>query len=96
MSDRDDRFKRGDPREHARRDLQRWRRRDEHGWWRSLSLLGSVGWPVVGLALGGAFAGRALDGHYETGVRFTLMLLVLGTVLGSVFAYRTLRGGGGA
>jgi len=46
------------------------------------------------LATGGALFGRYLDGRLGTGIRFTLMLPTIGTVLGCFIAYRTLRGGG--
>lgn len=95
MSDRDPRFGRGDPRESTRRDLDRLRRREPGGrFWGSLALLGSVGWPIVLLATGGAILGRYLDVRWGTGVRLTLMLLAVGTALGSFIAYRTLKGDG--
>ncbi len=94
MADRD-RFARGDARERTRRDLERVRRRQPGGrFWRSLALIGSVGWPIVLLATGGALLGRTIDGRLASGVRFTLMLLTLGTALGSFIAYRSLRGDG--
>jgi cytochrome c biogenesis factor len=49
----------------------------------------------VGLATGGALLGRLLDARAGTGIRFTLMLLTLGTALGSWVAYRALRRNGG-
>jgi len=92
---RDDSFRRGDARERTRRDLDRLRRRESGSrFWRSLALIGSVGWPIVLLATGGALLGRYIDGRFGTGVRCTLMLLTLGTVAGSLIAYRTLRGDG--
>lgn len=85
--------RRGDARERTRRDLDRFRQREPGGhFWRSLALIGSVGWPIVLLATGGALLGRSLDGRLGGGVRFTLILLTLGTVLGSSIAYRSLRG----
>lgn len=95
MTEGEDSFRRGDARERTRRDLDRFRRREPGGrFWRSLALIGSVGWPIVIMATGGALLGRYLDARLETGVRFTLMLLTVGTVAGSVIAYRTLRGNG--
>jgi predicted F0F1-ATPase subunit len=89
------RLARGDPRERTRRDLDRLRRREPGGrFWRSLSLLGSVGWPIVLLATGGALLGRYLDVRLGLGIRLTLMLLVVGTALGCLIAYRTLKGEG--
>lgn len=43
------------------------------------------------LATGGAMLGRLLDDRFGTGVRLTLMLLTMGTVLGTVVAFRTLH-----
>lgn len=93
MTPHDDSFRRNDARERTERDLDRLRRRESGGrFWRSLALIGSVGWPIVLLATGGALLGRYVDGRFGTGIRFTLMLLTLGTVLGSLIAYRTVRG----
>ncbi len=89
------RSRRGDVRDRTRRDVERLRRREPAGtFWRSLSLLGSVGWPVVLLALGGALLGRWLDDVLRTGLRLTLTLLVAGAAAGCFAAYRTIRGHG--
>jgi predicted F0F1-ATPase subunit len=91
----DDPFRRDDARNRTRRDIDRLRGREPEGrFWRSLALIGSVGWPIVLLATGGALLGRYLDAHLGTGVRFTLMLLTVGTVLGTWIAFRTLRRNG--
>jgi len=95
MAERGKPFRRDDARERTRRDLDRLRNREPGGrFWRSLALIGSVGWPIVLLATGGALLGRYIDARLETGIRFTLMLLTLGTVVGSFIAYRALRGEG--
>jgi hypothetical protein len=95
VSGPDEILRRPDPRERTRRDVGRFRRREPGGrFWRSLALLGSVGWPIVGLATGGALLGRLLDAQAGTGIRLTLTLLTLGTALGSWVAYRVLRGDG--
>ena len=95
MSDGDEPTRRAAARERTRRDIDRFRRREPGGrFWRSLALIGSVGWPIVLLATGGALLGNRLDQRWGTGIRFTLMLLVAGTVAGSLIAYRTLRGNG--
>jgi ATP synthase protein I len=86
---------RADVQASSRRDIERLRRRGpETLFWRSLALIGSVGWPIVLLATGGALLGHYLDARWSTGVRFTLMLLSAGTALGSWLAYRALRGNG--
>ena len=90
-----DPFRRDDARGRTRRDIDRRRGREPEGsFWRSLTLIGSVGWPIVLLATGGALLGRYLDTHLGTGVRFTLMLLMAGTALGTWIAFRTLRRNG--
>ncbi len=95
MRDGDDSSRGAETRERTRRDVDRLRRREPGGrFWRSLGLIGSVGWPIVLLATGGALLGRRLDARLGTGVRFTLTLLAVGTVAGSFVAYRTVRGNG--
>jgi ATP synthase protein I len=88
-----DRFSRGDIEARSRRDLERRRARGNDDFWRALAMIGSVGWPIVLLTLGGALLGRVCDTHWHTGVRFTLMLLALGASLGTWAAFRTVRGG---
>lgn len=87
-----DPYDRDDARDRTRRDLERHARRVPGGrFWHAVALIGSVGWPIVLLATGGAMLGRALDHHWATGIHFTLMLLTLGTALGTWIAFRTLR-----
>lgn len=74
------------------RDLARLQRRASgQSFWRSLGLLGGVGWPIVLLSTGGALLGRYLDARLASGIRLTLSLLTLGATLGSVLAWRGLR-----
>jgi len=95
MAEHNHRFRRPDMHARTRRDIARFRRRESGGrFWRSLTLIGSVGWPIVLLSTGGALLGSTLDQRLGTGIRFTLTLLAVGTVLGCFMAYRTLRGGG--
>lgn len=85
--------RRGDVREALRRDLARREHRgDSRELWRALALLGSVGWPIALLAGGGAWLGHLLDARWKTGLQFTLLFLMLGVGLGSVAAWRILRG----
>jgi hypothetical protein len=95
MADDRGRFRRGDARSSTRRDVARFRRResDDH-FYRSLALIGAAGWPIVLLATGGALLGRYLDARAGTGIRLTLILLMLGTLMGSFAAYRSLKGDG--
>lgn len=95
MAERDQSWRRPDPRDRTRRDIERLKRREPGSrFWRSLGLVGSVGWPIVLLSTGGALLGRFVDARFATGIRFTLMLLTVGTVVGCIIAYRALRGGG--
>ena len=83
---------RDDPRERTKRDLERVRRRQpETGFWSSLALIGSVGWPIALLAAGGAWLGRYLDSRWQTGVRFSLILLTLAATIGTAIAFRSVR-----
>jgi ATP synthase protein I len=92
MDDRAHRFRRDDAHDRTRRDVARFQRREDGGrFWRSLALIGSVGWPIVLLATGAALLGRHLDERYATGVHFTLALLTAGTALGGFIAYRVIR-----
>lgn len=77
-------------RERTRRDVARLERRSPASdFWRRLSVIGSVGWPIVLLSTGGALLGRQLDVRWGSGIRTTLVLLTLGTMLGSLMAFRS-------
>jgi ATP synthase protein I len=84
---------RPDPRRSLERDVDRLERRKRSGsaFWRSLSVLGTVGWSIALPAAAGAWLGHHLDARLESGVRFTLMLLVAGVMLGSFVAWRVVR-----
>lgn len=75
------------------RDLDRYarRERDASTFWRSVGLLGSVGWPIVVTTVGGAFAGRWMDARLSTGIRFTLLLLVAGAIVGAAIAWNLVK-----
>lgn len=84
---------RPDARRSLERDVGRYSRREPSGaaFWRSLSVLGTVGWSIALPAVAGAWLGHRLDLKLESGVRLTLMLLVAGVMLGSGVAWRVLR-----
>jgi ATP synthase protein I len=86
--------RRPDLRQSLQRDLRRHARRElgQHSFWRSLSLLGTVGWPIVFLAAGGAVAGHWLDMQWHTGIRWALILVTCGTILGCWIAWRLITG----
>lgn len=96
MADRDDpaaHVGRPDARRSLERDVGRLERREPSAasFWRSLSVLGTVGWSIALPAAAGAWLGHRLDLQLESGVRFTLMFLVAGVMLGSVVAWRVVR-----
>lgn len=84
---------RPDARRSLARDVGRFQRRDPSGasFWRSLSVLGTVGWSIALPAAAGAWLGHWLDLRLDSGVRFTLMFLVAGVLAGSAVAARVVR-----
>jgi ATP synthase protein I len=77
-----------------RKDMGRFRAREEghRTFWRSLSVLGGVGWPIVLLTAGGAILGHYLDRQWHTGLHMTLILLFVGVILGSAAAWHLVQG----
>jgi len=88
---------RPDMRRSIARDARRHARRKPTAtsFWHSLSLLGTVGWAIALPAAGGALLGHELDLRLGTSVRFTLMLLAAGVVLGAALAWHALERGRG-
>ena len=84
---------RPDARRSLERDVGRLKRREPGAasFWRSLSVLGTVGWSIALPAAFGAWLGHRLDLRFDSGVRFTLMILVAAVMLGSVVAWRVVR-----
>ena len=84
---------RSEPQQSLERDVVRYERRERSGktFWRSLSVLGTVGWSIALPAACGAWLGHRVDLRYGSGVRVTLMLLFAGVFLGSAIAARVLR-----
>ncbi len=74
------------------RDASRHARREvgHRSFWRSLGVLGMVGWPIALSSVGGALLGHYLDNRWNTGVRFALLLLMVGTGVGLFVAWKTL------
>jgi ATP synthase protein I len=75
----------------VRRQAERARASRGFTFWQGLGLVGAVGWMVSLPAVLGALAGRWLDGHYGTGILWTLVLLGGGLVLGCASAWRHVR-----
>lgn len=78
------------------KDFARHRRRESghRTFLRWLGVLGMVGWPLAIAIVGGAWLGHYLDLRLGTGVQFTLLLLTLGVVAGSLVVWRILNGKG--
>ncbi len=56
-----------------------------------LAMVGVLGWTVVIPMLLGVFAGRWLDRKFQSGIFWTLGLLVAGAALGCSLAWQRLR-----
>lgn len=82
--------RRSDLRQSLARDVARHKRREagHRSFWRSLGVLGMVGWPIALGATGGALVGHRLDEHWHSGIRYTLMLLTVGVAVGCFVAWR--------
>lgn len=80
-----------DPRSAVRRDSARMARREtgHRSFWRSLRILGMVGWPIALGSVGGALGGAWLDSRFASGVRFTLMLMTAGLLVGCLAAWKS-------
>lgn len=76
------------------RDMKRYEERESarRSFWRSLGVLGSVGWPIVVMTVGGAWIGSWLDRDWGTGVRLTMILVFVGAILGSSVAWSIIQG----
>ena len=86
----DEKARRPDPRAAVRRDSSRLARREQghRSFWRSLGVLGMVGWPIALGSVGGALLGSWLDSRFESGVRYTLMLMTAGLLVGCLAAWK--------
>lgn len=70
----------------ATRKLQA-RRRVTRTIWFGLGMMGLIGWSVAIPTLLGAVLGRWLDNHYRGPHSWTLMLLVIGLIIGCLNAW---------
>jgi ATP synthase protein I len=86
MNHSDDEFVR-----RIRRQAERVGRGRRTGIWRDLGSAGMMGWMIAGPTVIGALAGRWLDRRAESGVFWTLSLLVLGLTAGCLSAWRHAR-----
>jgi len=56
-----------------------------------LAMVGTLGWTIVTPTLLGMFAGRWLDRRFQSGIFWTLGLLVAGVTIGCSLAWQRLR-----
>ena len=86
-------FRRRDPRASLTRDLNRLARREpgDASFWRSLSVIGAVGWPIVIATVSGALVGRWLHAHWNTGFGLTALLVAAGAVVGMVVVWQLIQ-----
>lgn len=67
---------------------ERWLRFGERSLGRNLAMIGVLGWTVMIPTLIGIFVGRWLDRSFDTGIFWTLGLLVLGLAIGCFLGWR--------
>jgi ATP synthase protein I len=72
-----------------RREL--WQREGERSLGQNLAMIGALGWTIVVPTLLGIFAGRWLDQTFQSGIFWTLGLLVAGLSVGCTFAWRRMH-----
>jgi ATP synthase protein I len=72
-----------------RRDL--WQREGERSLGQNLAMIGALGWTIVVPTLLGIFAGRWLDRTFQSGIFWTLGLLVAGLAAGCTFAWKRMH-----
>ena len=86
-------FRRRDLRGSVTRDLERLTRREpgDSSFWRSLSVIGAVGWPIVIATVGGALAGRWMHMHWNTGFGLTALLVGAGAAAGMAIVWQLIQ-----
>lgn len=68
-----------------------WRREGERSLGQNLAMIGALGWTIVVPTLLGIFAGRWLDRTFNSGIFWTLGLLVAGLTAGCALAWRRIH-----
>lgn len=70
---------------------ERWQREGERSLGQNLAMIGMLGWTIVTPTLLGIFLGRWLDRHFDSGVFWTLGLLVVGLAIGCALAWQRIQ-----
>ena len=75
-----------------RKDSARFARREPSArtFWRSLGVLGMVGWPIALASIAGVLLGRWFDSRWQTRPQFTLLFLLIGVAIGCYAAWTSL------
>lgn len=81
----------GDEVRKRRTRRERWEREGERSIGQNLAMIGALGWTIVVPTLLGIFFGRWLDRIFESGIFWTLGLLVAGLALGCTLAWKRMR-----
>ncbi len=71
---------------------ERWQREGERPLGQNLAMIGALGWTIVLPILLGIFVGRWLDRSFNSGVFWTLGLLVAGLAAGCTLAWKRMHG----
>ena len=69
----------------------RWEREGERSIGQNLAMIGALGWIIVTPTLGGIFLGRWFDHLFQSGIFWTLGLLVAGLALGCTLAWKRMH-----
>jgi len=70
---------------------ERWQREGERSLAQNLAMIGALGWTIVIPTLIGLFVGRWLDRTLDSGIFWTLGLLVLGLAVGCTLAWKRMQ-----
>jgi ATP synthase protein I len=70
---------------------ERWQREGERSLAQNLAMIGALGWTIVIPTLIGLFVGRWLDRTLDSGIFWTLGLLVLGLAIGCTLAWKRMQ-----
>ena len=86
-------FRRPDLRASLKRDLDRFAHREpgDSSFWRSLGVIGGVGWPIVIATVGGALVGRWMHALWNTGFGLTAVLVAVGAAIGMAIVWQLIQ-----